>query len=70
MWRLGFRTVLAGAVVVATAFPAHARALSVDDLLARALAPQRFALAPGHKIPYELTADFSATLLLRVHGAR
>ena len=69
MWRLGSRTVLAGVVVLATAVPTHAQVLSVDELLARALAPQRFALAPRHKIPYELTADFSATLFLQVHGA-
>ena len=60
---------LAGVVTLAAAFPTHAQGLSVDELLARALAPQHFALAPQHKIPYELTADFSATLLLQVRGS-
>ncbi len=66
VWGLGSRIVLASVVTLATALPTHAQGLSVDELLARALAPQRFALAPHHRLPYELTADFSATLLLQV----
>src|SRR2546422_858364 len=56
-------------MTLATAFPTHAQVLSVDELLARTLAPQHFALAPQHRIPYELTAQFSASLLLQVRGS-
>jgi len=66
VWLLGLRIVLVGVMMLATTLPTRAQDASLDELLARALAPQRFAIAPLHKTPYELQANFFATLTLAV----
>lgn len=60
----GLRIALVCAAILAAILPTYAQDPSVDELLARALAPQHFALAPQHKTPYQLRAAFDATLTL------